>query len=332
MLEKMAQAPHLPPMLPEAKLAAEPQAPAQTRGRFFFGWVTLALGVAHLAWCAATELRIEHVIVDVIFIGMPWIGPRAESFIRAILPVWLTGVMFDNQRFMHVVGRVHTGDMYRLDATLFPAGFTTHALSWSERLSSHPTVPLDFLCGLAYMTFIAQLLVVGVYLHVRGDKTAVASICWAVFWANLVGILAWLFIPVAPPWYILDHGFGPAMLNPEPSAAGAARFDALLHIHFFRDFYGRNPNIYGAMPSLHVAYPTIAAWYARRRGWALRAVTVIYALWMGFSAVYLAHHYVLDVVAGYTTALLSCGLADWLVLGMRSRDAARVYKAQSASN
>jgi membrane-associated phospholipid phosphatase len=305
----------------------DPAVPARAALRF--GYVTLAACLTHLAFCLHTGLRPEHLVLDGFFIGLPWISDGLERFTKAAFPIWLTAVMVDCQRFLHVLGRVHTDDVYLFDARLFPAGFTTHPLAWAERLNAHPHVALDFLCGLAYLLFIAELVGVGVYLYWKGQKTIFEAVTAAFFLANLVGVLTWLFFPVAPPWYIIDHGFGPAIANPVASAAGTARFDALLHIHFFRDFYGRNPNIYGAMPSLHVAYPTIATWYAWRRGWLFRGGTLIFTLFMGFSAVYLAHHYVVDVLAGYATALLACAAADRWV-GISSR-AVQLHKVEVVS-
>ena len=297
--------------------------------RLHFGWIALGCGLLHLAWCSVTELRSEHLVLDTVFMVTPWVGPRCQQFMRMAFPLWLTGLMVDNQRFMHVLGAVHTGDIYQLDARLFPAGFEGHALSWAERLSNHPSPVLDFFCGLAYLLFLVELILIAIYLYVRGERATFSAICWAFFVANAVGVVVWLLYPVAPPWYVLDHGFGPAMANPVPSAAGTVRFDALLHIHYFRDFYARNPNVYGAMPSLHVAYPAIATWYTWRRGWGWRTGTLIFTLWMGFSAVYLAHHYVLDVVAGYVTAVFACAVGSWWVSERFSRQETQLYKLHS---
>jgi membrane-associated phospholipid phosphatase len=95
-----------------------------------------------------------------------------------------------------------------------------------------------------------------------------------------------------------------------PSAAGAARFDALVGIELFARFYSRNPNVFGATPSLHVAYAVMAAWHLWHRGLFARGFGVAFSLLIGFSAVYLAHHYVLDVVAGAATGLITCVVVD----------------------
>jgi membrane-associated phospholipid phosphatase len=78
-----------------------------------------------------------------------------------------------------------------------------------------------------------------------------------------------------------------------------ARVDALIGVPYFHGMYGRASDVFGAMPSLHVAYALLVV----IEGWAsfgagLRAAAVAFYLSMCFAAVYLDHHWVLDVVAG----------------------------------
>jgi len=78
---------------------------------------------------------------------------------------------------------------------------------------------------------------------------------------------------------------------------GTARFDALI--------YERNPQVFGAMPSLHVAYPLLVVFYTWPRGWKWRVPALCFFVMVSFAAVYLAHHYILDVLAGYAVTALS---------------------------
>ena len=77
------------------------------------------------------------------------------------------------------------------------------------------------------------------------------------------------------------------------------RVDGWLGVHYFGAMYGRASDVFGAMPSLHCAYPLIVLLY----GWGVsskvgRAASIAFFLLMCFSAVYLDHHWVFDVVAG----------------------------------
>jgi membrane-associated phospholipid phosphatase len=116
---------------------------------------------------------------------------------------------------------------------------------------------------------------------------------------------------------VAQYGLGPANLSAVPSAAGAARFDALLGWHYFQGFYTRSHNVFGAMPSLHAAYPTVvllSVWTVPR--WWARAAAGAFAVLVAFAAVYLDHHYVLDVVAGVTIALVTYAVV-WRILQRR---------------
>ena len=69
--------------------------------------------------------------------------------------------------------------------------------------------------------------------------------------------------------------------------------------------YEVNPNQVAAFPSLHAGYPFLAFLFARRAfgrpGWLMFA----YAACVWFSIVYLADHYVVDVLGGLAYALVA---------------------------
>jgi hypothetical protein len=270
-------------------------------GRRFHALV-FGLGVAHLAaYALLGGLKLQYIVIDVLLIGLPWVGPRCLNFARAALPFWLTAVVVDGQRFLPLLGKIHTGDMWHLEMSLFP-GPGGH--SWAEFLNAHPHSVLDFFCGASYAIFLYEFFAVAIFLYfVRRERYA--PIAWAFFAANTIGAIVYMFCPVAPPWYIIDHGLGPAIRNAPAGLGGCARFDALLHIHYFHDFYAQNPNVFGAMPSLHVCYPLLVVFFTWERGWIWRVATIAFDLLVIFSAVYLAHHWVLDVAAGLLTAVVS---------------------------
>jgi membrane-associated phospholipid phosphatase len=289
----------------------------------------MSLGALHLGWASLQGLRWEHVAADSILIFFPWFGPRFLNFVRLALPLWITGVLVDSQRYLPLLGTIHTGDIRALEIALFPAG----SVSWPEWFNTHTHPVLDFLCGLAYATYLAEFLGLEVFLYFTSQYQRFSALAWSFFAANLVGAIIYVFLPVAPPWYIVLHGTGPADPTAVGNAAGCARFDAMLGIHYFSGFYARNPNVFGAMPSLHVTYPLLVVWYMWDRGWKWRVPTVAFVSLVSFSAVYLVHHYILDVIAG---ALLAVPCALWASyitrrLGQRSTTtAARPSEAPSA--
>ena len=63
-------------------------------------------------------------------------------------------------------------------------------------------------------------------------------------------------------------------------------------------------NPVAAMPSLHTAFATIIALFAiRRLHGRLRWIVLIYPVLMGLSLVYMAEHYVVDLLAGVVYAV-----------------------------
>jgi membrane-associated phospholipid phosphatase len=130
---------------------------------------------------------------------------------------------------------------------------------------------------------------------------------------NYISFFAWLLVPAAPPWYMHAHGCAidtTVAANP----AGLTRVDELLGISYFASFYGRASAVFGAMPSMHCAYPLIGlltAW--RSVGVRSRLVHVLYTVLMSVAAMYLDHHWAVDVLAGWLTALASVAISGlWL--------------------
>jgi membrane-associated phospholipid phosphatase len=106
--------------------------------------------------------------------------------------------------------------------------------------------------------------------------------------ANLIGLVGFWLIPTAPPWMFPDKGF----------VAGVNHSSALLQT------FG---NSYAAMPSLHAADALIVAWFlvaTSRTIWA-KALWCLWPLWVWFSVVATANHYLLDVAAGVAVAAVS---------------------------
>ncbi len=129
---------------------------------------------------------------------------------------------------------------------------------------------------------------------------------------SMAGFVTYLLLPVAPPWYAAERGLLPGVeyLKENGFAGLAALFgfseSGYLYTYVF---YSINPNEVAAFPSLHAGYPFLAFLFARRTfgriGWLMLAYTA--AVW--FSIVYLADHYVVDILGG----VLYAAVAYWAV-------------------
>lgn len=273
--------------------------------------VTLALVVSHLVVVSmAVGLRVEHVLADGALLGLVALGTRYHR-VRAIafvlLPFWLTGFAYEAVKLLLPLrGEIHIGDLFAADLQLFgvtDAGGARITLTSALQQHTHPV--LDVVTGLAYIAYVLVPLGLVLLWAWRGQTTRANRLAWAFVVVNVAGFTAQLLWPAAPPWYVDQYGLGPAVMDAAPSAAGAARFDAALGVSYFANFYSRNVNIFGAMPSLHVAYPVLAALACAGLGLRWFIPTAALAALVGFSALYLNHHYVLDVLAGVAFAVLA---------------------------
>lgn len=130
-----------------------------------------------------------------------------------------------------------------------------------------------------------------------------SKIMWSFLFVNILGYSTYYWYPAAPPWYVADYGLGPANMAALPSAAGCLRFDEILGTNLFSEMYGRSLDTFGAIPSLHIAYPLLSILFAFKLG-ALRIFSILFFILMLFSAVYLNHHYILDLIVGAIYTLI----------------------------
>ena len=282
------------------------------------------MAVAYIAIIGALgPIRPDHPLLATACALLWYAGPRARNLFKFLLPLILVAVIYDSMRYYadYIRGPIHVREPYEFDKTFFgintPEGRLTPNEWW--QLHTHPA--LDFITGFFYLFFITIYVLTSMYfcfwLPYKGTKkrspqwiqAQAFRPMWAFFWVNMIGYSTYYWFAAAPPWYVAAHGLGPADLTVTASAAGCLRFDALLGTHFFSDFYGRAADVFGAVPSLHVAYPLQAVYYANRYG-ALRKFTAVFYIMMCFSAVYLNHHYLLDILWGSSYALLVCFALD----------------------
>jgi membrane-associated phospholipid phosphatase len=283
-------------LVPSRATAREWLLPSRTMPRRV--WPPL-LGLLYIATVAALGgLSHDHVLLG--FLGfLDLYNEKARLFLKTFFPFILTGVLFDSMRYFYVPlvdGRVHTAEPYLLERAWFGVGGRTLNEIFLER---HWAV-LDVACGFGYLFYVAEYIFLAIVLFARGwsSRAETFALCFLV--VNLMGWVTYFAYPAAPPWYVMQFGFGPARMDIGMNAAAAHRFDLLVGTHVFERIYSRGFTTFGAIPSLHVAYPFIAAILAFRMPelrWA-RLPAVLFFLLICLSAVYLQHHYVIDLLLG----------------------------------
>jgi hypothetical protein len=112
---------------------------------------------------------------------------------------------------------------------------------------------------------------------------------------SLFGVLTHLFLPTAPPWYYEKFGFRPPSYSMKGDPALLDRIDDEFGISFYRTMYAAAGKVvFGTFPSLHAAWPYLMAIFEPQQGRFLWA----YVLWVWWAALYLQHHYLLDLIGG----------------------------------
>jgi membrane-associated phospholipid phosphatase len=318
------------PRPPLPALARDWLLPSRTMPR---GLLAPAIGLGYIALIGLLGgLRSDHVLVGLLGL-LDLYNEKTRLFLRRFLPFIATGAIYDSMRYFYwpgIEGRVHVAEPYQLERSWFGIGGRTP----NEWFLEHHWPALDLACGFAYLVYVGEYMGIAFFLFFRRCFDAVRTLSWAFLLVNLLGFVTYFIYPAAPPWYVAEYGLGPARLDVHSVPAAASRFDQLLGTHFFDQIYGRGIDVYGAYPSLHVAYPLIAVWVAfrnRELRWA-RAPALLFFLLICLSAVYLQHHYVIDVLLGMAYAIVTLALVTRVPAAIAHRSAARASSPQPAES
>jgi hypothetical protein len=234
---------------------------------------------------------------------------RTKRLFIGLVPIAATGLLYDAMRFVKNVGLspagVHVCDLRAAELRWFGVGSGAARVTWQDWFRAHEHLALDLLCAVPYGTFIYIVMGYAVFLFLR-DLRAQQRFAWGFFVLNIAAFVTYHVYPAAPPWYFHAHGCVVDLATPPSPGTHLARVDAILGFPYFAQFYSRGSDIFGAVPSLHVAYPLLMMLVGWRYHHALgRSLLVSFYAFMCFSAVYLDHHWVIDVLlgSGYTLAV-----------------------------
>jgi len=233
---------------------------------------------------------------------------RTRDVVSSLAPMALVLLLYRAMgRFQNTglaAGRVHLCDLRALDMRLAGTSMDGEPVTVHDWLQRHASPALDVLCAIPYATFLVVCVAFAVFASLREPRRA-RRFALGFLALNAVGFATYHLYPAAPPWYFHAHGCVVDLGVHASEGPNLARVDALLGVPFFAAMYSRSSAVFGAMPSLHCAYAMLVV----LEGWAMlsrrmRGVTVAFACLMAFAAVYLDHHWVLDVLAGDALAVV----------------------------
>ena len=253
---------------------------------------------------------------DVLLIGLGLaavILGRGRLFIRDWVPFIGLFLAYELMRgYADDINRVvHEADVLGLERWIFGGHLPTQVL----QDLFHPTTGLDWVAmagTVFYFLHFPLPLAVAFLLWVR-RRRAYYDFIAAFIVLSMAGFVTYLLLPVAPPWYAANDGLinGPDGM-PAITYLKSQGFNDIARLLGFEGrylysytIYEINPNAVAAFPSLHAGYPFLAFLFARRAfgraGWLM----AIYTACVWFAIVYLADHYVVDILGGVAYASIA---------------------------
>jgi len=136
---------------------------------------------------------------------------------------------------------------------------------------------------------------------------------WSLGWLNILAVATHAIFPTAPPWYFERYGTSPATYTFRGEPAGLQYADQILKISMFDNIYSNSPVVFGSFPSLHAAWPFMIACYAEPNS-IVGKFTWLYVLAVWWAALYLKHHYMVDLIGGALYVLLAINLSSIFML------------------
>jgi hypothetical protein len=216
--------------------------------------------------------------------------------VRDWLPLALLLVVYDYSRgAADAAGMtVHVREVADLDRSLFGGTLPTAWLQ--EHLEQRGAVAgWESLVTLVYVSHFFVPFAVAAWWWCT-DRTRWAAWVRRFVGLTAVGLTIYVLYPAAPPWLASEMGVVDGVERT------GSRGWSVLHLDVAQSMVHKGQasvNVVAAMPSLHAGYAALLAVFCWRSGRALRALTALYALAMGFVLVLSGEHYVVDVLAAW---------------------------------
>jgi len=274
-----------------------------TRGR----WV-IAASMVVPAWALVMagcgRLRWDYLVAAVLFPAMAW-WKRTRDFLAAFIGFVGVGLAYDAMRFVrgHGPAVVHTCDLRAWETSLFGIRIDGVRAPVQDWFFVHHSPLSDAFFAVPYGIYIFVAVGYAIRLYTE-DPRACRRYSLGFLALNLLGFATYKLFPAAPPWYVHEHGCAVIAGASSFEGRALARVDLMLGAPYFHGLYGRAAEVFGAIPSLHVAYPVLILFEEwKRHGTRGRVAAFAYLAWMSMAAVYLDHHWLIDIVLGWTYAV-----------------------------
>lgn len=293
-----------------------PDIPAEEMNKNLKKDLALTLGISALYLLASYFLvgfKTDQLVLVGIFNTLFFLSPITKKFIIGFSIFIVYWIIYDYMKAFpnYNYNAVHIEDLYNFEKNVFGIAQNGTILTPNEYWLLNTNAFLDVMTGFFYLMWVPVPLAFAAFLFFKDKKNFLYFLLTFV-WVNLLGFVVYYLYPAAPPWYVQQHGFDFIASTPG-NTAGLVRFDQFFGIELFKSIYSKGSNVFAAMPSLHSAYPLIVVYYAAKGKFNkanIFFITVMIGIW--FAAVYTSHHYLSDVLAGMTTAIVGIFSFNWL--------------------
>lgn len=277
----------------------------------------LCLGIWLVVTALFVSIRPEHPLLIALIAVLFCAHPQTKKLVIALLPFILFAVSYDWMNIVpnYKVNPIDVQGLYEAEKSLF--GITTAAgtVTPNEYFAEHHCAFMDFWAGFFYLCWVPVPILFGLSLYFMKQRNLYLRFAIVFLFVNLIGFAGYYIHPAAPPWYVMKYGFEP-ILNTPGDVAGLGRFDEMTGLGIFDSLYSRNSNVFAAVPSLHSAYMVIAFYYSLKAKYPnfLRVIFGIIMFGIWFTAVYSAHHYIIDAILGASCAVLGIFIFEKILM------------------
>jgi membrane-associated phospholipid phosphatase len=238
---------------------------------------------------------IEMVAVITVFVIL-WQVKRQTLFmdLMPLLILFLAFQAFPGNAAYLSIQDIHIRDVIQFEKDIFGGTLPSYWL----RTTVYPSAFGSFLTAVTNLFYISHFVVPIIISLVLWHRQRVYywQFITGLSLLSFVGIGIYILYPAAPPWWAAENGY--LVDQPVNLISGFKILDVLVR---------HNPNPVAAMPSLHMAFPTYIALFCVAI-WGRRARWLFWLpLLVGFSAVYLGHHFVVDLIAGAALSVCTMG-------------------------
>lgn len=244
--------------------------------------------------------------------GLYFFRSWTRSFVVICLPMVVYATMYDFFAFIPFDSLlpIRVSEPYQLDKLLFGISNGSQVLLLHEFIFQKLANPfLDVVSGVFYFLHIPVFLALVLYFWQKYSSSLAQKFTLGFLVINLLAFSTYFLYPAAAPWYVTKFGFAQP-LHPIPGdPAGLIRFEHIFGLHLFSENYGISPVVFGAIPSMHAGFATLGWLFSWKTSRTTVALMSVYISGMYFSALYLQHHYLLDVIIGIAYAIIA-----WLIV------------------